>query len=135
MGSDEEIGFRMEFHLGIPQIDEEHRRLFAFFHQLVVDPTRRTTSGRFSDVLTRISGELDQHFRSEEAYMRRAGLPAASIEAHYEAHTDILRQLTELHLALSQGKAADYDETLQMIEQWVVDHLTRFDLNLRGVCV
>lgn len=133
--TDEEIGFREEFHLGIPQIDGEHRRLFSLFHQLVVNQNRRTSSGSFSDVLTQISAELGQHFRSEEDYMRRAGLPVAVIDAHYEAHTEILRQLTTLHLSLTQGEVADYEQTLQMIARWVVEHLTCFDLHLRGCTV
>lgn len=132
MPTDEQLGFFQELHLGIPAIDEEHRRLFSLLHQLVVDPVRETTSEHFSEIITRINSELANHFRSEETYLKSCGMPEAAVSAHIEAHTQILHQLTDIHLSMTLGLPPDYESTIRQVGDWIVKHVKAFDLQLRN---
>lgn len=117
--------------LGIGYLDEQHRRLFALLDQLVRAPERDTGSDAFSEVITRISRELEGHFQSEEAFMKSCGLPEANIAAHVEAHSQILYQLAETHLTMMSVLSPDYDSTIRQIAEWIVTHVELFDLTLR----
>lgn len=117
--------------VGVPAIDEQHRRLIDDLNRLLEQPHSQPSSELFSDVLSRLGRELSEHFEFEERYFRRMGLPTPEIEAHLAAHAEIIHQYTELNLELMHNQAVKRTDVLSLIRRWVVDHIVVHDLRLR----
>ena len=116
--------------IGLPAIDREHHALLLRLNRLIENP-QLPASESFIDVLTHLGGEIDAHFRSEEKVLDACGMPAAEVEMHVKAHTEILEQYTELNFGLMTGKNFSRPDVLMMIHHWIIGHLLQHDLRIR----
>ena len=117
--------------VGIPQVDQEHAALIGEIARLLGPPVALLDSERFSEVLSRLGGQLGRHFDHEERIIARSGLTGEEVASHYRAHREILEQYTALQLDLMSRTELDQVAVLSMIKTWVIEHLIEFDLKLR----
>jgi hemerythrin-like metal-binding protein len=117
--------------LGLPAVDEQHQRLIYELNRLIVDAQATPSSEAFGEVMSRLGTELDDHFGFEEALFEELGLPAPQIDAHVAAHTEILKQYTDLHLDLMRQKSLRRVDVLRQIRQWIVGHIATHDVKMR----
>ncbi len=116
--------------IGVPALDREHHALLAHLNRLL-ENQQQPASESFIDVLTRLGSEIDAHFRSEEKILGACGMPAAEVERHVQAHTEILEQYAELNFGLMKGETYSRPDVLMMIHHWIVGHLMQHDLRIR----
>jgi hemerythrin-like metal-binding protein len=125
------IDFHPSLRLGVPAIDRQHASLIAALNRLIADEHAGPGSVLFSDVLTQLGHELDEHFRLEEFHFTRLGLPGAEVEAHVAAHGEILSQYAHLNLDLMHPHGHSRQGLLILLRSWIVEHIESFDLGLR----
>lgn len=117
--------------IGIPSIDREHQVLLENMHFLVNNPHGHESSEHITEVLSLLTGQLIDHFTSEEAVMRDIGMCELDIAKHADAHLEIIEQVTRLSIELMERRSVDRDRVVAAARDWVVDHLLEYDQMIR----
>ncbi|MBK7463987.1 MAG: hemerythrin family protein [Betaproteobacteria bacterium] len=123
------------FLLGAPIIDKQHHGLFASFRKLAATGDAAFPKEAMSDVLSGLTKQIHEHFRTEEAFMLELGLPNDQFQAHRAAHISILEEVAQIHLDAMYGKAQALPEVIATVANWVQQHLVEFDLALKPYIV
>ena len=118
--------------IGVPFIDKEHLDLVSQLNKLISKPEANPGSEAFSDILIQLGNEIDSHFKHEETFFKSCGMPLDEVEAHLEAHFDILEQYAELTFEMMKGEKLSRIDVLSRIKNWVVEHVMKFDLKMRA---
>lgn len=84
-----------------------------------------------SDVLSELTKQIHEHFRTEEAFMPELGLPDGMYQAHRAAHVSILEEVAQIHIDAMYGKNQALPEVIIIVATWVQKHLVEFDLALK----
>jgi len=114
--------------LGVPTIDRQHIELFRSFEHLV---SAGVSEEVLSDVLSRLTLQICNHFQTEEGFMAGLDLPSKMLKAHHQAHEQIIEDLTQIHLDSMRGQGLPFEETVATVASCVNAHLVEFDLELR----
>lgn len=119
---DRALTWTPQLHIGIPEIDDEHRALAASVNALL-----DALSGAESDAVIRarlsdLSDLAAKHFASEEGHMRRASY--AELAQHSAEHRHLMRELGALPEAFEQRGLS---QSLQFVRDWFLVHLEEAD--------
>jgi hemerythrin-like metal-binding protein len=117
--------------LGAPELDEQHALLLGMMNRLLDHPEALARDELIVDILTDLGGFLILHFQTEEAMMRRLGMPPEEYAQHVHTHNIILDEYAELNLAVARGKHHTAAEIFAMVKQWVGDHFHSTDAQIR----
>lgn len=114
--------------LGVPQIDYQHNELFRSFQSLL---SIGVNDEAVSEILSRLSIQIHQHFDTEERFMAGLNMPAAMLLGHEQAHFEIIEDLTEFHLQTMHGLEIAFQETVSRLATHLHHHVIEFDLPLK----
>jgi hemerythrin len=117
--------------IGVPSIDNEHYALAFQLNRLIDKPLALPESEAFSDILNNIGNQIQAHFKSEEIYLKSFGMPAQEVEEHVQYHYDILEEYADLNMDLMNRKALTRPDVLQMIRNWIIEHILKYDIGIR----
>ena len=117
--------------LGAPVIDKQHHGLFLSLRKLAATGDAAFPKEAMSDVLSCLTKQINEHFRTEEAFMLELGLPDDQYHAHRAAHISIMEEVAQIHLDTMYGKNQDLPEVVATVSKWVQQHLVEFDLALK----
>lgn len=113
-----------KFRIGVDDIDEQHRALFALINQLAqaaLDPAK----GQHLDVVFRQLEEYTlKHFRDEEMLMAAAAYPG--LAAHRASHVRFAKVVADAKARYAAGDPPGLD-TLLFFNAWLVEHIQRED--------
>ena len=113
------------YDIGIPQIDGEHRKLFALaerLHQAMLDGKGKTV---LVDLLARLVEYAGEHFAHEEQLMRRIGYPC--LPQHQRQHLACQSRLTAMQARASAGEGTMTIEVMQFLLAWIAGHIEESD--------
>ena len=109
----------------VPAMDREHQRLIALANEL----NDAMKAGKGTDDLDRIFNELvsytQNHFASEERYMRSIGYP--ELEAHKVEHAHLIKQVVDFKKAYDAGSALISMQLMGFLRDWVRNHIQKTD--------
>jgi hemerythrin-like metal-binding protein len=118
------LGWVSAYQLGVPGIDEQHRRLFGLFDALHA----AMRAGKGKDILARTFASLDdytrEHFAAEEKLLRQCAYP--DFPAHKKTHEELLHRLKALRETFAQGEPVTTD-VLKFLSTWLVQHIGETD--------
>lgn len=117
--------------LGSPTIDHQHQGLFALLERLSGLPSKQNHEEEVSDILGRLTKQLQHHFLTEETVMDRLNMPKVMLRAHYAAHHRIIEELTQLHMDSMAGKTRPLETIIADVGRWVYQHLIEYDLEMK----
>lgn len=115
------IGWSKDLSVGIPSIDEQHKKLLFIINDLHT----AVSDGRGDAVVSRSLGELVQyaaaHFRYEEELFKQTRYPGD--KEHEAEHAELSKKLQALVDKLGTGEKQELsEETLQFVLRWFLDH-------------
>ena len=84
--------WRAAFELGVPDIDEEHKRMLSVIYG-IEDAIVAEDQARFAALMDEIIEIARSHFEKEEALLARLDYP--DLNRHIEYHTRLLSHATE----------------------------------------
>lgn len=116
----EQFPWREAYLTGIPNIDDQHRRLFDIVNQVfaVQDPER------LQQLVMELYRHTRNHFRDEEAFLKGVGF--ADLERHRRQHDALLDRLNRY----AAGVAEDPRRVVPLREflaSWIQEHILEHD--------
>jgi len=122
--------------VGIAQIDDDHRGLFAILRELDLAIRAETVVG--VDVLADILGRMDtyarEHFAREEEIQREVGYDG--YEENRRQHAELLRTLDAFTTRFRTEAMDDPRVTAETIRSflmvWISEHIVKVDRKMRG---
>lgn len=113
------------YETGIELIDGQHKALFAAINQLAHAFRAGTASDQVRESLAFLVSYTDEHFRSEEHYMREMGY--SGLASHALEHAALMEQVRDLQAELVGGKLVTMDVTI-FLADWLKRHISGSDM-------
>jgi len=113
--------------LGIPEIDEQHKELFAIYDELsyIVLDNEPQNEYNIKQVLNNLEGYTKFHFKTEEAYMTTIGFE--DIEHHKNEHRLFEHKIADWVLAFEYKNSMLAKTILYFLKKWLVTHIMGSD--------
>lgn len=118
-------GWREEFRVGVPRLDDAHRAILEAIELLVRGMRQGTAAGVVLEMGRRIAEEIRAHDRDEESWMEEVGYPG--FLRHQAIHREIERRTDELVERFSQGRLDVPVHLARLVEESFGDHVAAED--------
>lgn len=113
-----------DFRVGVDDIDEQHRMLFALVNSLWEAAQDKAGAQPVDLVLRRLEDYTLKHFRDEEMLMAAAGYPG--FEEHRRTHARFVQVVADAKTRHQGGEPLGADMLL-FLNTWLVEHIQRDD--------
>ena len=111
--------------VGIPQLDEDHKRLIGILNFIENHKEDDVKSEPISLVVEQIREYASSHFRREEHYMRSIEYPG--YDDHKQMHKKFMEKTAALCLDVMNRKKDTPKDIHQFLSLWVAEHILRED--------
>lgn len=123
-----------QFETGIPEIDQQHRKLVQFINMLgrilVVDTETEFFVKSLFAVFDELTDYVDYHFKFEENLMGRFHCDKEHERTHKHAHADFILHITEARSAANDYPAEMTGRTLTFLSKWLMTHIVVTDMRM-----
>lgn len=123
----EKIEWSDEYLLGIPEIDNQHKKLVSLANDLydVIAGSPENYKINMSRVLKKLTDYTEYHFSSEEEFMRR--YEYAGVDFHKVAHDGFINEVVNQIKLLSDEKIETGARFYTFVLNWVLTHIAKAD--------
>lgn len=114
------------FSVGHSLLDAQHKRLFELCQEAAchIDDETPTGLAKFRIILDQLADYVNEHFRSEEALLRKHGYPL--LDRHKEEHLNYQFRLANFLLAAALGEV-DKASVVTCLANWWAEHILGSD--------
>lgn len=130
----EQILWREEFSIGVPSIDDQHKRLLAMLNQLNSFDHERASNDPETSHLMELLENLNEyaagHFLNEEALMRKHLAPDENTVNHVVAHRSYWTIILTLKNRFLKGDAKVNRDLVEYLNGWWINHILKTDLEM-----
>jgi len=110
--------------LEIPEIDSQHRLLFAIANELVDIENPLEQQQEFKYMIDHLRNYVEDHFKTEDKFMEDAKYPER--EEHLNMHNDIIAEINSTLKSCEDLRTLK--ESLQsLMSKWIKDHICEED--------
>ncbi len=106
-------------------IDRQHQALFVLVNE-VADKVKAGNMPEIRGVVDRLAAYTVEHFRDEEAILRKAGY--AALEDHEMIHAELLEKVQDLRTKLEKNQAVSMVGIIRFLSDWLKDHILKDDM-------
>jgi len=113
--------------VGVAEIDEQHKLLFAKFNALLAACKQEKGGEEVTRLFSFLDAYVVTHFADEERLMKQLGFP--DCQKHREQHQAFTSQLALLKERLrSEGPVQSLVTSMSLfINGWLIEHISRMD--------
>ena len=113
--------------VGIPEIDEDHKRFISLIDELNLAITERMRAAEINRRLLHVIEDTNQHFEREENFFRERQYPNA--EGHARSHNNVRNTLKKIQDSfMPYGLEAEWLDAALMIKQILINHILNEDM-------
>lgn len=110
---------------GIPEIDEQHKKLVSLANQLHYSIQRNKEFDVIKKTVYEVVDYTQQHFSTEEEYIKKNN--PDEFEHHHKQHQDLINRMTHVLKSYSPSKPQMAQELLDLLKFWVIQHIRKND--------
>lgn len=125
------IKWQDEFLVGIPKVDEQHRKLLETINDLHLLLHTQVSPEKLKDIIFFLNEYVVEHFGTEEAMMKRSKhLPEELREKHFREHRFFVDKIQEFTGVLETEAAIQNGQLLELFEflgHWFANHILQID--------
>lgn len=114
--------------VGIPEIDEDHRRLVDLFNILKRSALEGDPTTYIEAVMEELISCTVWHFKHEERLMLKYGYDG--MQEHQSEHEELIASAKELQQKLLQEDTELSSEDIEFLEHWLTGHILGTDMDL-----
>ena len=119
------IKWRDSYNLGIPKIDEQHKKLVEILNQLY----KAMRENQAKDKMNKIISELKQytvfHFSFEESLLQSHNYP--ELQGHKNIHKEFVGKIDEFRSRQLGGDSIMSIDLSRFLKDWLIDHIQGTD--------
>lgn len=119
-----------EFKLGVPEIDEQHAKLFEIgdrAYDLLTNSLSDDKYDRIMEILDELRDYTVVHFQDEERYMQEVG--HRKLLSHKVEHDEFIKKVGDVDLkAVDQNQDEYIMEILNFLAKWLQEHILEKDM-------
>ena len=114
-----------EYCVGVEEIDQQHKALFALLERLRQAIQAKQGSAVCVEILDELVEYTRIHFALEESLMRLARYP--DLEAHQQRHRDLIAEVEVMYQKVhAEGQSISF-ELLHFLRTWLTRHILNED--------
>ena len=113
------------FATGIPLVDAQHQSLFQAVNRLAESFREGNTAAQVKESLDFLVGYTQEHFQTEERFMREMDYPG--LAEHMGEHARLMEQVHDLQMNHAEGRPVTLDVAI-FLADWLRDHIHGSDL-------
>ncbi len=121
-------GLRGLISVGIPQIDDEHQKLFECLDVLMLTVNTPRSDAATAEILCSLRTYSKTHFESEEGLMQACGFPG--IAAHKREHLAFIDEIEKFQAQATGKQANTAQQMTAYLIQWLTSHISNSDKKL-----
>ena len=106
--------------LGFPEMDAEHRAFVA-----CVSALQQAGADTVAARLTEVEAHLQQHFGTEDTWMRDTAFPAR--DCHIDEHAAVLKSVHEVQALVAAGNTGIVQSLADELARWFPGHADYLD--------
>ncbi len=114
-----------EYSIGIPEIDEQHKKLLSFAENLYQNIILNKNNYVISKSIDFLIDYTDTHFKSEEKMMLESGYQ--DYNQHIEIHNSLLNDVKKYVGQLDNDTPIIIDEFQKFLKNWIIEHILTTD--------
>jgi hemerythrin-like metal-binding protein len=113
--------------VGIDKVDEQHRKWIEHFNTAVEAIEAQHGTEQIVRTLSFLSDYTDEHFATEEAFMRKSNYP--DMEAHLVKHRDLKQTVSNLiNDFVEEGTTPLLVDSIDtFLGNWLINHINEVD--------
>ena len=119
------VSWSDEYDVNIDKIDKQHRHLLQLVNDLHSAVEARIDKDELKHMLVGLVEFTRTHFSTEEQLMEQHDYPGKS--SHLREHRMLLRHLSDLVAAVSQGKYPTFYSDYDVSTDWALLHIEEYD--------
>jgi len=122
------VAWTPDIAVGIPEIDEQHRELYAYAHELIAAVRTERHQDKIEKMLAFLDAYSATHFKTEERYMRRHAYPFYALQK--KQHARFIKYFGRLKQELKEleGNRTYLTFRIQiLVVDWLVNHTSKED--------
>ena len=124
------LRWRDSLALGVPVIDNDHKRLFELLNRVRFLEFAGDDSGAVTDALSELLLYTQTHFRREEKLMQLGNYPG--FEGHRRAHRKFTERVAEISAGFrANAKSFRVHDVYTTLADWLVDHVLGTDMQIK----
>ena len=122
------------FETGLPEIDEQHKKLVELLNQLARDWSSLADVEKLNGIFDELTAYAHYHFETEEAIWGQFLLDDPWEEAHKKVHQGFISNVLELK-SEETSKPLDVviEDVLKFLSHWLVYHILDSDMRMAKV--
>ncbi len=120
-----ELQWKPRYELGIPFIDEQHKRIFFLLDQLQLASGQGRERSEIKAIFDGLIRQTSEHFHTEETLMLQMGFDG--LEAHREQHGRLMDGLYGLEARFRDGDASMALLVTAYLGSWLRHHIQEAD--------
>jgi hemerythrin len=128
LGTERFIDWQDDMAIGIEPFDREHRDLLEAINRLYALTLEPQGPTAFAAAVDRLIHITEEHFTHEETVLRHHG--CTNLGMHQREHDELLDDITALRLL--DNDPGEVAGMLEMLRDWLLDHIVHFDRGYRG---
>jgi hemerythrin-like metal-binding protein len=123
----QEIEWHESHSVGVPSIDEQHKRLMALTNGLFQAIMNEAGETILEDTLNELADYASYHFSHEEELLRMHGYPEDLLAQHQAEHQALTEEVYR-YIARYRKDPANLDLSLFVfLRDWTTEHMNRSD--------
>jgi hemerythrin len=125
---DEKVEWSDTYLLGIPEIDNQHKKLIAIANELyeVITGDQESYKANMAKALKKLVDYTVYHFSHEEGFMRDHGY--AGVDVHKTAHDGFINEVNHQVKQLEGAESrSDGKKFYSYMVNWILTHIARAD--------
>lgn len=121
-----EIKWADNYSVGVPLLDEQHKQLIKMLNSIQA----KYDQGIMFDVIMQMFNYAAEHFRSEEALMRKHAF--SGLDRQIQEHKMFLRKASEF-AGKDLSDPGAYRQMVTFLAEWLVHHILHEDMQYREI--
>ncbi|MBL7215646.1 MAG: hemerythrin family protein [Phycisphaerae bacterium] len=116
--------------VGVPQLDEDHKRLVDILNYIDAHQSDDVKSETVSLVMEQIREFASSHFRREEKYMQSIDYP--EYDSHKILHKQFREKTAALCIDVMNHKKTTPQNIYHFLHNWVLEHMLHADKQIQA---
>jgi hemerythrin len=117
--------WKPEYSVQMPEIDAQHKRLFALAAELYRAMTQGKAATVLEESLAALIDYTRDHFATEERFMNKYHYPEAA--QHKAQHDQLTTEVLDLQRRFQAGEHTLSASLIMFLQNWLVQHIAKSD--------